>query len=230
MDSDLLLVEDERHLADTIAFNLEAEGYQVRVAPTIAAARAALQVRTPDLIILDAMLPDGDGFRLCTDLRAAGDHTPVLMLTARSSRDDIVEGLSSGADDYLAKPFDLDELLGRIAAQLRRRRWSQRSASEHVCLGPHRVDLRTGIVTVEGQQSTRLGDMEIRLLRYLANNPGQDLDRTRILAAVWNLPPDRARSRTLDTHIARLRKRLEADPANPRHLLTVHGVGYRLEI
>ena len=223
------MVEDEGHLADTIAFNLEAEGYLVEIAANLAAARAILSRINPDLIILDAMLPDGDGFLFCADLRAAGNFTPVLMLTARSNQQDIVEGLTKGADDYLTKPFDLDELLGRVSAQLRRRTWSQRRSTDTIQLGHRQIDLRSGNISSEQEKTHKLGEVETKLLRFLATHQGQDVDRARILAAVWNLPPDKARSRTLDTHILRLRKRVEDDPAHPQFVLTVHGTGYRLE-
>ena len=226
----ILLVEDEEHLAFTLAFNLREDGYTVECAPDLAAARKYLAAAPVDVVVLDIMLPDGTGLDLARELRAAGRRECILMLTALGMPEDIVRGLDAGADDYVAKPFALEELFGRLRALLRRREWSRvpdDAASSEYAFGRYRVNFTTGVVSVDDAESDdRLTDLEVRLLRYLIAHANESVSRARLLEAVWELPPT-ASTRTVDNFVVRLRRRFEDDPRNPRHLLTVHGIGYR---
>lgn len=225
----LLLVEDEVNLARTISFNLEQEGYRVDQAHFLSAARLHLPRVTYDLVVLDVMLPDGSGLDFLRELRAAGNHTPILVLTARTATTDVVHGLRTGADDYLGKPFALDELLSRIAALLRRQAWVDKTPenARMAVFGDNRIDLDTG--TAETRHGTvQLTETELRLLRYFVHHRGEDLPRQRLLAEVWDLAvADGASSRTLDNFVLCLRRHLETDPAKPVHFRTVYGTGYR---
>jgi len=225
---ELLLVEDEAHVAETLTFNLEREGFRVEHTADVAAARSAWEAGGHRLVILDVMLPDGSGFDLLAERRAAGSRVPVLMLTARSGTPDLVRGLELGADDYLGKPFAIEELLSRIAALLRRAGWDAPAApATTATFGGTRVDLSTGEAETP-RGPARLTEMETRLLRCFLDHPGEELSRAFLLAEVWDLPVERgARSRTLDTFVMRLRKLLELNPAEPKHLRTVYGVGYK---
>ena len=233
----VLVVEDEASLARGIAFNLQAEGY---IVDTVADGKHALeQLSTPgpktrdghDLVLLDVMLPNVDGFSVARGARDAGNRTPVLMLTAKSLPEDVVEGLEAGADDYLQKPFDLTVLLARVKSLLRRRDWTQTppaSATEGVVtIGDARVDF-ANFELRRGDQLTRLTLLEAGLLRLLHERRGTVVSKTEILEKVWNLHPD-TETRAVDNFIVRLRKYLEEDPANPKLVMTVRGAGYRLE-
>ena len=226
----LLVVEDERHLAAGLKLNFELEGFVVDVAET--AREATRRLLNPDayaLIVLDVMLPDLDGFSLCRKLRDAGNRTPVIMLTARTSASDRVEGLEAGADDYLPKPFDLDELLARIRSLLRRRKWEQAERPEarhdRLAFGAVSVDFATHEVTVAGEPVT-LTHLELELLRYFVSNAGRVLSRRELLEEVWQLR-NYPNTRTVDNFVLRLRKTLEPDPKRPRYFLSVRGAGYR---
>lgn len=227
--SRILLVEDEDNLARNIAFNLEQDGHEVTIAGTLAAARTAYRHTSVELIVLDRKLPDGSGLDLLQEVRRANDPTPVLVLTARSATSEVVAGLRSGADDYMGKPFALDEFLLRVAALLRRTHRAERSSppSRSAAFGGNQVDLETGRArTVHG--TCELTGTELRLLRYFVAHRGEDLSRQELLTAVWDLPAaGRGRSRTLDTFMLRLRQRFERNPRHPEHFRTAHGVGYR---
>ncbi len=228
----VLVVEDEEHLAAGLVLNFELDGYRVEVATEAHSAERALRERRFGVVILDVMLPDLDGFELCRRLREAGDFTPVIMLTARAAPDDRVRGLESGADDYLVKPFALQELLARVRSQLRRSDWArrreERSNSELLHFGETVVDLGARIANVRGAR-VALTRLETDLLRYLVQNSGRAISRQELLEQVWQLG-NYPNTRTVDTFVVRLRKLLETQPSEPRHLLSVRGVGYRFEI
>lgn len=237
MAARVLVVEDESSLADNLLINLEAEGYTVSVAPDCAEARRLLTDRGGwDLILLDVMLPDGTGLEIARDLRSTGFRSPIIMLTARTGVDAVVEGLEAGADDYLGKPFDLDELLGRIRAMLRRRSWERSdrlpaATATTSMIGTTEVDLRTGVAQRADGERRSLTAVEVRLLKYLLAHVGETCSRETLLRAVWEIPdPSSVRTRTVDNFMARLRRHIELDPKNPLHLFTEHGAGYRLEV
>ena len=231
--SRILIVEDEAHLATGIKFNLEMEGYEAEVVGDGGPALerlAAVRGDGPalfDLVILDVMLPAVDGFQVVDQMRRDGDYTPVLMLTAKSLPQDVVQGLEVGADDYLAKPFDLAVLLARVKGLLRRREWAQAPGDLATArVGAAVIDFRT--FEVEGALgSARLTLLEATLLKLLVQNPGRIVSKAEILEKVWNVSAD-TETRAVDNFIARLRRHLEPDPRAPRHLHTVRGVGYRL--
>lgn len=226
----LLVVEDEEHIATGLKLNLELEGYEVLLAPTARQAFALLVAHRFDLILLDVMLPDMDGFALCQRLRESGNYTPVLMLTARNTASDRVQGLDAGADDYLAKPFELDELIARVRSILRRRNWERGNESEQAAFltfGNASVNFDTHEATV-GEAPVHLTQLELDLLRYFASHPGRVLNREELLEKVWKLG-NYPNTRTVDNFVARLRKYFEEDPSRPRFILSVRGSGYKFE-
>ncbi len=224
----LLVVEDEAHIAEVVCDNLALEGYEVR---TCADGNEALeQVRQwrPDLVLLDVMLPGLDGFAVCARLRAEQDQVPILFLTARGAPDDRVRGLELGGDDFLAKPFELRELVLRVRAILKRTRWMQspHPAGDRLKLGDCVVDFKTFQVSRQGT-STELSPKETLILRALAERPGEVVSRSEILDRVWGYDAFPT-TRTIDNFIVRLRRMIEDDPQNPRYIHTVRGTGYRL--
>ncbi len=237
--SRILLVEDEEHLAAGIRFNLELDGYQVE---TIGDGLRALQRLAPeappttpaeplDLVLLDVMLPGMDGFRIVERMRRAGNYVPVLMLTAKGLPEDVVEGLERGADDYLPKPFDLPVLLARVKGLIRRRDWTRGVGEEGG--GPERVRVGEAEIDFAGFELRRRGEcfrltlLEAMLLRLLVQRRGEVVGKGEILEKVWNLNAE-TETRAVDNFVMRLRRYLEDDPAKPRLLQTVRGVGYRL--
>jgi two-component system, OmpR family, alkaline phosphatase synthesis response regulator PhoP len=246
--SSVLVVEDEQHLADGLRFNLEAEGYTVE---TVGDGESALvlfleQRQNFDALVLDVMLPGKDGFEVASELRAAGNFVPVLMLTARGRPEDVLRGFESGADDYLPKPFDLSVLLARLHALLRRRQWFQQhqtqeqvarsnadepeaTQAEH---GSREFSFNGRVIDFANlelrikEETIRLTVMEADLLRYLVKREGNVVSRRSILEDVWGLSED-TDTRAIDNFVVRLRKYIEEDPTHPKHLLTVRGVGYR---
>src|ERR1043166_468738 len=243
--SDVLVVEDEQHLADGLRFNLEAEGYTIDVVGDGEAALSLVVEKQQhfDAVILDVMLPGKDGFTVAAELREAGYFVPVLMLTARGRPEDVLRGFESGADDYLPKPFDLSVLLARLNALLRRRQWFHQGQAQGQ-ISKISEDTPSGDQTDEvfsfndrvidfgnlelrtPEQTIRLTLMEAQLLRYLVRNQGNVVSRKAILENVWGLNED-TDTRAIDNFIDRLRKYIEDDPTKPEHLLTVRGVGYR---
>lgn len=221
----VLLVEDERGLSLTLGDRLRAEGHRVMLAETLRNAAQALDKDDFDLVILDRMLPDGDGLDLCRRLRERGSAMPVLMLTARGAVPDRVTGLRAGADDYLVKPFDTGELLARVDALLRRTGWSETGAGGRHRFGEVELDVPAAECRVRGQPvvlSARL----FRLLCFFIEHRGEMLSRDRLLNEVWGYDSNPS-TRTVDVHVAWLRSRIEADPANPVHIVTAHGLGYK---
>jgi DNA-binding response OmpR family regulator len=222
----VLIVEDEQHLADGLRFNLEAEGFGVEVVDTGEAALARLLSRAQpafDLVVLDVMLPGKDGFTVVSELREARQFVPVLMLTARGRPEDVLKGFAAGADDYLPKPTELAILLARIGGLLRRSQWLR--PTERYSFAGKTIDFDTLQLRV-GERTLPLTLMEANLLRHLIAQEGKAVSRKSMLEEVWGLRED-TDTRAIDNFIVRLRRYIEDDPARPKHLLTVRGVGYR---
>ena len=242
--SRVLVVEDEEHLAQGLRFNLEAEGYSAEVVGDGEAATERLLSKQEnfDAVVLDIMLPGKDGFSVVSELRAARNYVPVLMLTARGRPEDVLKGFASGADDYLPKPFDLEILLARLQGLLRRSQWVRTQVPEGSgvagagdagrvgAFGTFSFDGKTidfgALELRSGGQTIHLTLMESELLRHLVQNDGKIVSRKQILEEVWGLHED-TDTRAIDNFVVRLRRYIEDDPAKPRHLLTVRGVGYR---
>jgi two-component system, OmpR family, alkaline phosphatase synthesis response regulator PhoP len=223
----VLIVEDEQHLADGLRFNLEAEGYAVDVVDSGEAAQQHLETQTPDIVVLDVMLPGKDGFEVMSQMRNAGQFIPTLMLTARGHPDDILKGFAAGADDYLTKPFDLSILIARIRGLLRRREWlrSAPPVKDRFVFGDKSVEFDIPELRVRDQVFP-LTVMEANVLRYLVRHEGKTVSRKKMLEEVWGLHVD-TDTRAIDNFIVRLRRYIEDDPAKPAHLVTVRGIGYR---
>ena len=246
--SRVLVVEDETHLAQGLRFNLEAEGHTVHVTDRGEEALTLLLKNKEgfDALILDVMLPGKDGFTVARELREAQNYIPLLMLTARTRPEDVLQGFESGADDYLPKPFDLAILLARVESLLRRKNWLRSAQSAKTEPIPStkaepgatpgevpdlfQFDDRTvdfGNLQLRGAgQVFQLTLMEAELLRYLIQNSGRPVSRKAILQNVWNLHED-TDTRAIDNFIVRLRRYIEPVPSKPRHLLTVRGLGYQ---
>jgi len=226
--SRILIVEDEAHLADGLRFNLEAEGHEVDVDGDGQQALDRLLANRSryDAVVLDVMLPGKDGFSVVKQLRTENHYVPVLMLTARSRPEDVLQGFEAGADDYLPKPFELQILLARLRGLLRRREWlAQEHEHEQISFAGRRLDLEALELHV-GDKQYQLTQMECDLLQYLVKNAGKAVSRKSILEDVWDLHED-TDTRAIDNFIVRLRRYLEVDPTKPKHLLTVRGVGYK---
>ena len=237
----ILIVEDEQHLAEGLRFNLEAEGYQVQAVET---GEAALQLLIPpahdvtqlafDLVVLDVMLPVKDGFTVVSEMRGAGQFVPTLMLTARGRPEDVLEGFAAGADDYLPKPFELSILIARIRSLLRRKQWlrstapapgAPKAAKDSFAFGEKSAHFDLLEVHAGGKVYP-LTLMEASILRNLIDHEGKAVSRKTMLQEVWGLRED-TDTRAIDNFIVRLRRYVEDDPAHPRHLVTVRGIGYR---
>jgi two-component system, OmpR family, alkaline phosphatase synthesis response regulator PhoP len=235
--SRILIVEDEQHIADGLRFNLQAEGHEAVIAPDgERAIELLLHQRQPfDVVVLDVMLPGKDGFTVASEVRAAGQYVPILMLTARGRPEDVLRGFGAGADDYLPKPFELAILIARLEGLLRRRKWNERDMApaagmqqpDAFTFAQRTIDFSAMEIHARGE-SHRLTQMECDLLRYLVRSSGQVVSRREILERVWGLHED-TDTRAIDNFIVRLRRYLEDHPASPRFLLTVRGVGYRFD-
>jgi two-component system OmpR family response regulator len=227
----VLVVEDEAHLAAGLKLNLELDGYRVVTARSVREAGAQLMQSAPiDLILLDVMLPDGDGYAFCKHLRDAGHYMPVIMLTARSAAEERVRGLDSGADDYMPKPFELPELLARVRSALRRSGWRQADTPVEAPLGTLRfgeavINFDTHEATAFGKP-VRLTQLELDLIQCFARHPGRVLSREELLERVWNLR-NAPNTRSVDNFIVRLRKYFEREPDKPVHFVSHRGAGYR---
>jgi len=225
----LLVVEDDKPLAEGLYGNLELEGFSVTCVGTGEAGLAELGASPADfdLLILDIMLPGVDGFEVCRQLRAEGNQIPILFLTARGSDADRILGLQLGADDYLTKPFLVEELVLRVRGILRRAEWSQTPARTGpvIQIGGNEVDMDTMRATTAAG-SAALTEREVMLVRFFSENEGRVLTRGELLERVWGYTFDTS-TRTLDTFVHRLRKHFEEDARHPRHFHTVRGVGYR---
>jgi two-component system KDP operon response regulator KdpE len=218
----VLVVDDEPQILRALQMKLSSEGYDVETAATAADALTAAAAKVPDAVILDVLLPDGTGTDVCRELRA-WSAAPVLMLSAVGDEAEKIAALDAGADDYVTKPFSVDELLARLRAALRR---STPSGDTAVQIGELRIDFAKRLVTVAGRVVS-LTPTEYDLLRLLAQNEGKLLTHPAILRAVWG-PAYREESNYLHVYVSHLRRKLEPDPARPRYLLTQPGVGYRL--
>jgi two-component system alkaline phosphatase synthesis response regulator PhoP len=219
----ILLVEDEPGLVLTLTDRLRREGYRVTVAGDGHAATRIGQRQHFDLVLLDVMLPGRSGFEVCAQLRRSDTRTAILMLTARGAVEDRVRGLRLGADDYLQKPFEMCELLARVHALLRR----AAPVHQRLRIGRAQVDFAAGTVTAGGEP-IGVSAKSLRLLEYLVDHSGQAITRETLLSKVWGhkCAPS---TRTVDVHVAWLRRALERDPKAPRHIVTVHAVGYRFD-
>jgi len=239
--SRILVVEDEAHLAEGLRFNLEQEGYNVQVVGNgeEALERLLRGKEGFDALVLDVMLPGKDGFTVARTLRETKNYIPLLMLTARSRPEDVLQGFESGADDYLPKPFNLSILIARVRSLLRRKTWERgedrvpekspgRSAnsSDTFRFGDKVVDFQN-LLLKTGNETVQLTLMESELLRYLIQNAGHPVSRKAILENVWDLKED-TDTRAIDNFVVRLRKYIEDEPSEPRHLVTVRGLGYKL--
>jgi DNA-binding response OmpR family regulator len=232
----IVLVEDEEHLAQGLLFNLQAEGFRTHHESDGDAALAYLLANkeNPAAIVLDCMRPGADGFTIVRALREARHYTPVLMLTARARPEEVLEGIEAGADDYLAKPFDLSILLVRLKSLLRRTAWQSATPPETpppaAPPDEYSFNYRTirfdTLELIAPNRTTHLTLMEADLLRYFTQREGQIVSRKQILEEVWRVHED-TDTRAIDNFIVRLRRYIEDDPSNPQHLLTVRGIGYR---
>lgn len=238
--SRILVVEDEAHLAEGLRFNLEQEGYSVQVVGNgeDALDRLSKNKNEYDALVLDVMLPGKDGFSVARALREMRNYIPLLMLTARSRPEDVLQGFESGADDYLPKPFNLSILIARIGSLLRRKTW-EHGASEPAARPAARPSESPDVFRFEdkivdfqnlqlrvGKEVVQLTLMESELLRYFVQNAGNTVSRKAILENVWNLQED-TDTRAIDNFVVRLRKYIEDEPAAPRYLVTVRGLGYK---
>jgi DNA-binding response OmpR family regulator len=234
----IVLVEDEEHLAQGLLFNLQAEGYRTHHESDGDSALAYLLAPKENIaaILLDGMLPGADGFTIVRALREAHRYTPILMLTARSRPEEVLEGIEAGADDYLAKPFDLNILLVRLKSLLRRTAWQSTATpttpppatptqTDEYAFN-HRTIRFDSLELIAPNRTTHLTLMEADLLRYLTEREGHIVSRKDILEDVWRVHED-TDTRAIDNFIVRLRRYIEDDPADPQHLVTVRGVGYR---
>jgi len=225
----ILVIEDEPSVAIALRDSLESEGYQVQTAKDGSEGLRLASVRVgddvPELIILDLMLPKISGLEVCQRLRRAGVETPVIMLTARGAASDAAFGLKLGADDYIPKPFDVGELLARVEAVLRRAKPPQ-AGPEVVSIGDVRLDLRRLRATRKGKPLD-LSPREFEILQFLIAHAGETVTREQLLHHIWGEHAS-LYTRTIDAHITRLRHKLETDPADPQHIITIHRVGYRL--
>jgi two-component system response regulator RegX3 len=221
----ILLVEDERSLAESIRYNLEREGFAVTTASDGEAGLERFRADPPDLVILDLMLPKLSGFDVCRAIRQASD-VPIIMLTAKDAEADKVAGLELGADDYVTKPFSVRELVSRVRANVRRTRMSREAGTEEtLSIGPVEMDVARHEVRIRGVPAD-LPPKEFELLETFLRRRGRLLTREFLIEAVWGSDYF-GDSKTLDVHVKRLRQKIEADPHHPAHLVTVRGLGYK---
>lgn len=225
----ILIIEDDASMALGLEYNLRSEGYATQVCTDGESGLKALETQKFDLVLLDWMLPGLDGIEVLKQIRSKQWAVPVLLLTARDGKEDMVEGLDAGADDYIAKPFDLNILLARLRSLLRGRTWlSQKSeAGEEARFGPFRIRFDTFDVEAEGSgKSFRLSYKEAMIMKLFLEKRGQVITREELLQKVWGIN-GYIQSRTIDNHIVQLRKYFEENPKNPRFILSIHGEGYK---
>lgn len=222
-----MIIEDELPMRTALQDALVAEGYRVLTAGDGAAGLERVLAEKPDLVLLDIMMPKLDGYALCAELRRLSLPVPILMLTAKGQIEDRVIGLDAGADDYLVKPFSTEELLARIRALIRRTR-RHGNVPGKLSLGEVEIDLIRQ-TALRRHKSLHLTAKEFAMLRLMAETPGEPVSRERFLDVVWGYTAFPT-TRTVDTHVASLRSKIEQDPESPRWIKTVHGVGYKLEM
>jgi DNA-binding response OmpR family regulator len=222
----VLIVDDEPHLVLGLRDALEFEGFRVIAAADGRGGIALARTEAPDAIILDLMLPDMNGYAVCEQLRRINAQVPIVMLTARSQETDKVRGLDAGADDYVTKPFGVNELIARMRAILRRAARGVAATPETLTIGDATVNLTSQMVRIGGVDQS-LSFYEVELLRMLAERAGQPVSRDEILSKIWGLEAS-STNRTVDNFIVKLRKKIEKSPDRPQHILTVYGYGYRL--
>jgi DNA-binding response OmpR family regulator len=223
----ILVVDDEPNIVLGLRDALEFEGFRVISAGRGQEGVSLARSESPDAIVLDLMLPDMNGYAVCQELRRINPHVPIVMLTARSQETDKIRGLDAGADDYVTKPFSVNELIARVRAIFRRAtRGGPASVRETLEVGQAQVNLTSQTVTVGGTEHV-LSFYEVELLRVLAEQMGQPVSRDDILSRVWGLEAS-STNRTVDNFIVKLRKKIEKSPEKPQHILTVYGLGYKL--
>ena len=228
MGHSILIVEDNQDVADLVSLHLRDQGYEVETAPDGRQGLRLALSRNPDLVVLDLMLPGIDGLEICRQIRARPQYTPILILTAKSTELDRVVGLEMGGDDYITKPFSIRELLARIRALFRRveaMKTTTPNPPERLVAGPLQIDLPKRRVQLDGRR-VELTAREFDLLVQFAQHPGRVYTRAELLDLVWGYG-HRGYAHTVNTHINRLRTKLEEDPSNPKFVLTVWGVGYK---
>jgi DNA-binding response OmpR family regulator len=226
----ILVVEDEQQMAQVLKDNFEIEGYEVVVANNGETALNFILDTSFDLVLLDVMLPRISGFDVCKTARQKGIETPIIMLTAKGDENDKVRGLENGADDYVTKPFSLIELLARVKAVLRRgiNQKKEGQTSTQVIIGRLKVDFNA-YTTSNDEGAVKMSHTEIEILKFLWNRKNETVKRDDIMKQVYGVDGD-ITTRTIDNFIVRLRQKIEEDPGNPKHILTVHGLGYKLVI
>ena len=230
--SRILLVEDEAHLAEGLAYNLRNAGYDVDVADTGEDAVERMGKGGYDLLLLDLMLPGISGLEVAQNLRKAGHMLPIVIISAKDRSTDTIAGLDAGADDYITKPFDLDEVLARIRGALRRQVWGrtfhQNAAPEAMEYGRWKIDFQTYVATGPEGQELALSPKEVGILKLFASRPGEVISRETFLEEVWEMPGS-LETRTIDNFIRKLRHTFEEKPSEPRHITSIRGAGYRFE-
>jgi len=222
----ILIIEDEPDIVMGLRDALEFEGFRVLSAARGKEGVTVARNESPDAVILDLMLPDVNGYAVCEDLRRWSAFVPILMLTARSQETDKIRGLDSGADDYMTKPFSVNELIARLRALFRRAARGSAQTPEIATIGESTVNFTAQIVTVRGQEH-QLSFYEVELLRLLVERVGQPVSRDEILSKIWGLNAQPT-NRTVDNFIVKLRKKIEKQPDKPQHILTAYGFGYKL--